>query len=289
MRSEIASTAKRAFVARLTAALCAAWACVAGATAQAAHTLEVRDGDTAIARISLRDQTRIRVDRGRITDVLGDIYDANANPAGRVTLVRDETDGEVYVKPIAWGANPDMGGTAVPALSAAPVVGTATPVKLDIKTDRGTFALLLQPSDVVGDTLVLRPLGAAANANAFSRGAFGNQRGAAHERSIKALTLAMANPELASEAPPRLVAGAAGGGQEVALWREARFVLKSVQNAPGMVGETFELTNVSAQRMVVDERELYRDGVIAVSIKRLVLGPGESTPVWILRQPNERD
>lgn len=283
MRSDLAGTPRRTFVARLAVALCVVWACAAVPAAQAAQTLEVRDGDTAIARISLRDQTRIRVDRGRITNVLGDIYDVNANPAGRVTLVRDEADGEVYVKPIAWSASPDLGGTAVPA------AGAATPVKLDIKTDRGTFALLLQPSDVVGDTLVLRPLGAAANANAFSRGALGNQRGAAHERSIKALTLAMANPELASEAPPRLVAGAAGNGQEVALWREARFVLKSVQNAPGMVGETFELTNVSAQRMVVDERELYRDGVIAISIKRLVLGPGESTPVWILRQPNERD
>ena len=41
--------------------------------------------------------------------------------------------------------------------------------------------------------------------------------------------------------------------------------------------------------MVLDERELFREGVVAVSIKRLVLAPGETTPVWVLRQPREQD
>ena len=67
---------------------------VVSSVALAAQTLEVRDGDTAIARISLRDQTRIRVDRARITDVLGDIYDAQRNPSGRIVLVKDDQDGE---------------------------------------------------------------------------------------------------------------------------------------------------------------------------------------------------
>lgn len=244
-------------------------ACGTGAV-QAAQALDVRDGDTAMARISMRDQTRIRVDRGRITEVLGDIYDQATNPNGRVALMRDDGEGEVYVKPMP-------GSAGVPAADVSPVPALpGSPVKLDVKTDRGTFALLLQPSDVVGDTLVLRPVGMVR-----PRPESEQRRAAAHERAIKALALSMANPGLDAGAKAIPVAG---GGQEVPLWREARFVLREQRQVAGLVGQTYDLTNVSGVRMVIDERELFRDGVLAVSVKRLTLGPGESTPVWIVRQ-----
>jgi len=41
--------------------------------------------------------------------------------------------------------------------------------------------------------------------------------------------------------------------------------------------------------MVIDERELYRTRVLAVSARQLDLAPGETTPVWIVRQAGERD
>jgi conjugal transfer pilus assembly protein TraK len=241
--------------------------------ALAAQALDVRDGDTALARISLRDQTRIRVDRGRITDVLGDIHDPASNPTGRLALLRDEADGEVYVKPMPSSAWPSG---VEPASSPG---AAAAPVKLDVKTDRGTFALLLQPADVVGDTLVLRPIGAVGAVRARSEGE--PRKASAHARSVKALALALANPDL--EGTPRATP-VAGGGREVALWREARFVLRETQHAPGLVGESYELTNISGLRMVIDERELYREGVVAVAVKRLTLAPGETTPVWLIRQ-----
>lgn len=241
--------------------------------ALAAQALDVRDGDTALARISLRDQTRIRVDRGRITDVLGDIHDPASNPTGRLALLRDEADGEVYVKPMPSSAWPSG---VEPASSPG---AAAAPVKLDVKTDRGTFALLLQPADVVGDTLVLRPIGAVGAVRARSEGE--PRKASAHARSVKALALALANPDL--DGAPRATQ-VAGGGREVALWREARFVLRETQHASGLVGESYELTNISGQRMVIDERELYREGVVAVAVKRLTLAPGETTPVWLIRQ-----
>jgi conjugal transfer pilus assembly protein TraK len=257
----------------LLALVAAALALGSSVDALAAQTLEVRDGDTALARISLRDQTRIRIDRGRITDVLGDIHDPASNPTGRLALLRDESDGEVYVKPMPSSAWP---GGGEPASSP----GTAAaPVKLDVKTDRGTFALLLQPADVVGDTLVLKPIGSVGAARARPEGE--PRKASAHARSVKALALALANPDL--EGAPRATP-VAGGGREVALWREARFVLRETQHAPGLVGESYELTNISGQRMVIDERELYREGVVAVAVKRLTLAPGETTPVWLIRQ-----
>ena len=141
--------------------------------------------------------------------------------AGRIVLVKDDQDGEVYVRPVTQAL---LGDGAAPVLPGSPQV----PVKLDIKSDRGTFALLLQPMDVPGDTLILRPAGPPPikpNAEAAAR-----YKGAAHVRAIKALTLAMANPYLASEVPPQWLPG---GGEELVLWKEARFVLKARHVATG--------------------------------------------------------
>lgn len=234
--------------------------------AQAAQNIEVRDGDTTIVRISLRDQTRLRVAGGRIVDVIGDTYDAQRNPAGRLVVLKDDAEGEVYLRPV------------LPATGAERAPGAAAPVKLDVKTDRGTVGLVLQPAEVIGDTLTLRVTGGTRPGADVSP----QFKGAAHVRAIKALTLAMASPALTGELPARTLPQ---GGQELALWREARFVLKARYDAPGLVGEAYELTNVSGQRMVIDERELYRDGVLGVALRQLALAPGESTPVWIVRDP----
>ena len=67
----------------------------------------------------------------------------------------------------------------------------------------------------------------------------------------------------------------------VPLWNEARFVLvRTLEGA--LVGEKYQLTNVSTQRMVIDERELYRRGVLAVMVETLDLEPGESTQIMVV-------
>jgi len=218
-----------------------------------------------VVRISSLDQTRVRVSRGKLIDVIGDVYDAQANPGGRVIVLKD--DGEVYLKPIV-----DQG---VPA----------RPIKLDIKTTSGTVGLLLRPAEIVGDTLTLRVAGGTP-IQPSAAPAGGRAKSPAHLRAVKALTLAMAVPGLAADASIQVVDG---GSEEVQLWQEARFVLLARYDAGAMVGETYQLTNVSKARMVIDERELYRPGVVAVSALRLVLEPGESTRVWIVRMPEDRE
>lgn len=238
--------------------------------AHAIQNIDVRDSDTTIARVSLRDQTRIRVLDGHVTDVYGDVYDAAANPSGRLSVTKDETDGELYVKPMP----------PTPSMSGGPMTPSTAPIKLDIKSDRGTFALLLQPTDSIGETIVAHVIGGAIKVSPAAEAGF-MDRATSHERAIKALTLAMANPALSDAAPGRELPG---GPQEVALWKEARFVLKRTHEVSGLVGEVYDLTNISTQRMVIDERELYHRGVLSVAARRLVLEPGESTPVWIVRQ-----
>ena len=67
----------------------------------------------------------------------------------------------------------------------------------------------------------------------------------------------------------------------VPLWNESRFVL--VRTLEGALrGEKYQLTNVSATRMVLDEREFHRRGVLAVMIDSLELEPGEATQVMVV-------
>jgi conjugal transfer pilus assembly protein TraK len=245
---------------------------VANSTASAAQFIDTRDGDTAIASMSIKDQTRIRLERGRITDVIGDVYSKDRNPAGRLVVIADEEDGELYVRPVD---------------------GSTRSVKVDLRTDRGKFSLLLQPVDMPGDTLVLRPRGMAMPAGAAQQApenecaaqslppaqalAAPMPRNMAHVRALKALTLAMAGQELPADVEVRDL------NLAVTLWREARLVLLSTYLARELVGERYELSNVSESILVIDEREFYRDGVQSVSVMTHQLAPGARTAVWVVR------
>ena len=245
---------------------------VTSTCASAAQFIDARDGDTAIAKMSMKDQTRIKLERGRITDVIGDVYSKDKNPTGRIVVIPDEEDGEIYIRPVDAGTRP---------------------VKIDLRTDRGKFSLLLQPVDIPGDTLILRsrglasPPGSAATQTseflpvaippAAQTAGAPIPRNAGHVRALKALTLAMAGAEVPADIEVR------AASQLVTLWRESRFVLVATFLSRELVGETYELTNVSQDEMVIDERELYREGVQSVSVKYHQLAAGSRTPVWIVR------
>ena len=232
---------------------------LAAAAAQAAQTISINESDTAVVRVSARDQTRIRAEHGRLLDVIGDVYDAQKNPAGRVMVLKDEADGEFYVK----------------------FVGSDTsPLKLDVKSDRGTVGLLLQPALIVSDTLVLRIQADEQRRSATATASRSPARSSAHVRAIKALTLAMVSP---SSAPDVEVQRLPLGGEVLALWKDVHFVLKSRHLVQGLTGEAYELTNASDQPRLIDERELFRPGVLAVSLQDLSLAPGQTTRVWIVR------
>ena len=72
----------------------------------------------------------------------------------------------------------------------------------------------------------------------------------------------------------------------VPLWSEALFVLTKVIDGP-LKGEKYQLTNTSANLMVLNERELYRRHVVAVSIAKPQLSPGESTDVFVLSESTD--
>lgn len=72
----------------------------------------------------------------------------------------------------------------------------------------------------------------------------------------------------------------------VPLWKEALFVLVKIVQGP-LRGEKYQLSNASDKPMEIDERELYRRGVVAVSVEKSELKPAETTAVYVISEPAE--
>ena len=147
------------------------------------------------------------------------------------------------------------------------------PVTLFLTSDSGhTYTLLLQPTESpVGETLVLREprqVSAAAAAGPALP----------HEERIVRLIYAMARAEALEDAD------IVRSPQEFALWREARLTRTATYVLADLVGETYQLTNVSQAEMRLAEQELFALGVHAIAIEQHHLAPGASTQVLVVRE-----
>jgi conjugal transfer pilus assembly protein TraK len=72
----------------------------------------------------------------------------------------------------------------------------------------------------------------------------------------------------------------------IPLWKESKFVRVKVLEG-NLLSEQFQLTNISKAPMVIDERELYRRGVLAVVVERPQLASGETTSVYIISESGQ--
>lgn len=237
-------------------ALFAAALLLASAHAWAVQRLEVRPDATVAARIAYREVSRLKVDGAPIVEVFGSVYSAD-NTAGELIVSPDAAGGELYVRPAA-GAIPGK------------------PINIFVKAASGaTYTLLLTPTDVPSDTIVLverETVGMPVRASVQ------NAPAANWIRRIKHMMLALSREGGA----PGFVG--TNVGQVVGLWQEARFFEIRRLAGLGLVGSVYELTNVSDSPMVLDEREFLDDGVVAVEVAQEALAPRESTRVFIVRE-----
>lgn len=190
---------------------------------------------------------------------------------GVLTYEKDETLGVLYFA--LTGENP----------------GNAQ-VTLFLSDEKGvTYKLILSPKPIPGEEIIVRPPGdggpslqtqsaAAAQAAITKAAAPTPARALSYQRRIKDLVLGMADPSVAGSFDIRMV------NKEVPLWKEGS--LNYVAKVPhgDMVGEKYRLKNTSPTPMLTVEQELYRKGVLAVSIESHTLAPGDSTDIFIVRE-----
>jgi conjugal transfer pilus assembly protein TraK len=213
------------------------------------QVVDARDGETVLAKVSRKELTRISIERGRIRKVTGN--------AGEFVLEKDDEKGQVFLRPIS----PD----------------STKPINLFITSERSTIALLLQPVDIPSDAIVIRE----ARDVAAERSRI--ERSGRHVRAMKNLLLAMAEDALPDDMELR------EPGRELALWPGARLTLQRQWLGAGVVGEKYLLMNAGASTLELAERDLFKRGVMALSIEQASLRPGESTQLFVLRERRADD
>jgi conjugal transfer pilus assembly protein TraK len=217
--------------------------------ASALQILDARDGETVLGKISQQEVTRISFERGRIRKVTGN--------AGEFVLEKDEEKGQIFIRPVS----PD----------------STKPINLFVTSERSTVALLLQPVDTPSDTIVIR------EARDPLKSASRMERSGLHVRTIKNLLLAMASDALPDDMEVR------EPGQQLALWPGIRLTLQRVWLSAGIVGEKYQLANIGSAEVNLTERDLYKPGVMAVSLEQGSLRPGESTNLFVIRERRAND
>lgn len=214
------------------------------APASALQLVDAKDGETVFAKISQKEVTRIAFERGRVRKVTGN--------AGDFVLEKDEDKGQIFVRPAQ--------------------AGSTKPVNLFVTSDRSTVALLLQPIDSPSDSIVIRE-GREAQMSPSRL-----ERGGRHVRTIKNLLLAMATDALPDDMEIREAA------RELALWPGVRLTLQRVYLGTGFVGEKYQLANTAAADVTLNEADLYKSGVMAVSLEQRTLRSGEATNLFVIRE-----
>ncbi|WP_055424338.1 MULTISPECIES: TraK domain-containing protein [Tepidiphilus] len=166
---------------------------------------------------------------------------------GDFTVVPDKDIGTAYIKPAA----------------------EKQAFSVFVADDAGrTWKLLLSVSDGPSDTIVIKGGGESGNGRSW--------RDMARNQAIKRVLLALDSSDETDMASRTT-------NEVVPLWNEAMFVLVKVVDGP-LRGEKYMLTNTSDKPMVIDERELYRRGVVAVSVERQQLDPAETTAVYVITE-----
>jgi len=233
---------------------------LAGAAA-ATTILDVRDGATATAKISLKEPTRVRCEGGRITDLFGSSVRTPDNPAGGLIVQPDRAKGELYLQPTEGMAR-----------------NRATSVF--VSTEQATYTLLLIPLDIPADTVVLRDRAVSVNGQAGSASSRTVYKAPSHFRDLKRLLRAMASDAVPADISVQETA------TPMPLWAEAHFVLTRTYDTGGRWrGQFFQLTNISTAPMVLDEREFY-DGedVAVIAVDPPELAPGQTASVLVVRE-----
>lgn len=171
--------------------------------------------------------------------------------AGEFVLEKDDEKGQVFIRPVS---------------------SDSKPINLFVSTERSTIGLLLQPVDTPSDAIVLR------EAREAPAGPARIERSGRHVRTMKNLLLAMAEDALPDDMEVR------EPGRDLALWPGARLTLQRQWLGGGVVGEKYQLLNTGAAPLDLAERDLFKRGVMAVSVEQASLRPGEATQVFVIRE-----
>lgn len=215
--------------------------------AVAGQLLEVRDGAVVSVRISGNEPNRLVVRDGRVHKVWG--------ADGKVVLKPDADSGQIYLQPTdAWRNRP---------------------FSLFVRDEAGgVYTLVLTPTDMPAETVTLVRPERMRGVDRRKAAAWETEK--PYESALLEIIKHMALNSLPDGYSQTEV------NREIKLWQEAKLVLLGRYTGAKLEGEIYELTNVDNKKIRLDEREFYRTGVLAISIDRHELAPGEHTRIYLV-------
>lgn len=166
-------------------------------------------------------------------------------------------EGLFTVKP-----EPDTGAAWIKPISDKPMMSAY------ITDEEGQhYKLLLKVEDVPAETIIVKGRGVSGTSSLLM-----SKKNEPRNDDILNTTIALFN-------------GAGDSKHDtIPLWKGTRFELVKVVELRGIRGETYILTNISDNQIIMDEREFYRNGVQSVTIESATLEAGQSTRIFIVSE-----
>jgi conjugal transfer pilus assembly protein TraK len=214
---------------------------------QATQVIEVQDGALNSVRISGIEPNRLVVKNGRVHKVWG--------VDGDLVVKADEDSGQIYFYPSEGGHKQSF--------------------SIFVKDETGAvYTLVVTPADVPSETIILQRR--EVMSQSYKKQALGWESGQPYEKTLTELIKKMAMNKL----PDGYMVSEVK--KEIHLWNEADLSLEYRYSGGSLSGEVYLIKNVDSKKMRMNEREFYRDGVLAVSIAKHELDPGESTHIYLV-------
>jgi len=166
-------------------------------------------------------------------------------------------EGLFTVKP-----EPDTGAAWIKPISDKPMMSAY------ITDEEGQhYKLLLKVEDVPAETIIVKGRGVSSVSSLLM-----SKKNEPRNDDILNTTIALFNGDGDSK------------HDTIPLWKGTRFELVKVVELRGIRGETYILTNISDNQIIMDEREFYRNGVQSVTIESSTLEAGQSTRIFIVSE-----
>lgn len=209
------------------------------------------DRFTAEVAISRYEQNLIEIQGRRISSVIPSI-------AGVLSYHQDQENGVLYftlaneqqMNPISIFVNDDQGGR---------------------------YRLILVPSNQASQEIIIVPKDQAVEAAKVST----VRTNESHIATIKKMMIEMTKANNGAQISDDIQMSKVD--EVIPLWHEAKLTLVNRYDSEELVGEEYQITNVTEVLLQLREQEFYRNNVYAVSISKLSLEPNETAFVYIVR------
>lgn len=202
--------------------------------------------------VSAREQNVISVEGGKIYSIVPSSADA-------LVYEKDERQGALYF-----------------TLANQATLSTVTLFVVDDQNNR--YRLVLTPKNIAAEDIVIVPAPNSAVADVSSS----ENRAGSFVSRLKRLMMIMVSYD-GSDVNSLEGVQVEKINKDIKLWKEGNLVQLYRFTADDLVGEVYQLKNVSSESIQMVEQEFFRKSVAAVAVKNLNLAPGETTLLYVER------